>query len=1567
MSIVKKAVSMFLTTAILAPMCLIAPGISAGAAAAVTISDLKVCETSNPVGIDTTPTFSWVLSSDGYDKSQTAYKIIVSSTRELAEAGRGDLWYSGKVSAENNYDVEYAGQDLQSKTTYYWTVEVWDETGKSIGKSEISSFSTGIFSDDEWQGDWIGMESKSYDLTLDGAYWIWKRAGSGFGSTPEGTQYIRKSFTLDADKTVQEVLIGFSADDQSELYFNGVKQAESAAWSTGGLFDATNFVTDGTNVMAVSGYNSSTGYAGIIAKIQITYTDGTTQIYKTDTGWKMTDTASDGWYDVGFDDSSWGSPDQAVLFGQSPWGTGVSLEVAGSRSAVTLRKEFDVSKTVESAFVYVCGLGFFDLTVNGTRPDDSLLNPCNTQYDQTVLYRTFDVTDLLNSGEANAVGVELGNSFYNETSGVWSWGTAIWRDNPKLLFNLEITYSDGTTDMIVSDTSWSVTNQGPTVSNGIYYGETYDARKELTGFDMAGYDDSAWLPASVVEAPTGELVCQVMDPVKRTQSYTAQSIMKLDNGSYVVTAPEMVAGWMKLMNIQQEAGSKITITYGEKLNSDGTVQKLGGTDGVNSNWWPEYYIMQDNYIAKGTGDESFEPKFSYKGFEYIQIDGYEGDLTADDLAIYRTANDVDIVSEVETSNDMINQLHQIMRTTMLNNFQGKPTDTPVWEKNGWLGDANVALQTMMYNFDMSNFLPNFIEIMEDCFDYYGTVPNMVPTADWGVDNSAVWNTIFVYGVAELCNYYGMTSYSDEQYDVMRQFALKDIDAIQGNGWVWYDGQLSDWVSPIGGSDPDVQYNENQSEGSGIAGSCFVYGMLDAMASFADQMDKTEDAAEYRAAMDNIKSAFNAKFYNSDEQIYETTTWTQIGTRTEYRQTSNLLALAFGMVPDEYVDGVVSNLINDIVEKDYHLDTGCVGTKYILPVLCDYGYTDVAYKIMTQDTYPSWGYWLTQEATSTWEMWESTARSHDHYFLGTYDEWIYSDLAGITDIEDGYKTFTIQPYMIGDLDYVTSSVDTVRGELKSAWSLNADGTATVEVTVPFGSTAKIVLPTDNAASVTLDGAAVATSMDGIQDVSLSDGQVAVTAGSGSYTFVTAANLNTVYKDTLSEAIATAQSTDVSALPQVLKDALSSTIASAQAVYDKADAIQYEVNAAAKSIENMLTEITGSEARQALSAAAIAAAAQTFDAQYYPADTLAAYESALLTAQKLAANYDIPDEQLAAAKEQLSSALTALQNAKSVNLALDKSATASSSNETDYWGWGLSLITDGDTQNINRDNDYAGYCSNDNSSVDHTEWVNVDLGAKQELNQVVLYAACANVAGEMIGYGFPSDFEIQVSDDAQNWTAVYSATDYAVPGYGPQTFDFDTVSARYVRLYATSLNPKVTDGNSYRLQISEFEVYKLSASAETSALTYAELSSGYLSPIFNIGTHQYTATVSRKTDSITVTGYTHAGDAAVINGQSCESGTASSAIPLRYGSNAITLSAGSQNTVITVYREPLKGDLDNNGTVTVSDVVEMRSVIMQGNADENTIEVGDLDDTGTLTVSDVVELRAKIIAGNWDTQN
>ncbi|MDF2567812.1 MAG: hypothetical protein K0R90_1268, partial [Oscillospiraceae bacterium] len=1368
-----------------------------------TIYDLKVENMENPLGIDSSkPVFSWKLNLSGYARAQSAYQLVIASTVQKASAHQGDIWDSAKTLSEKNVDVAYNGSALTSKTKYYWSVQTWDETGASLGWSDVSTFETGMLSASDWTAKWI---STNKVLTLSNAKWIWNRRGMGASSVPAETMYFRKTFTPDPSKVVDSVYLGLSGDDYAIIYLNGEKVAESGnytdSWKTGTLVDITNKMTNGANIIAASATNTSAGYAGLISKIQINYKDNTTDTIVTDESWLTSLGVSQGWQNAGYSTNGWVAPDQAVAYGGAPWNSNVNLPTSpktDENSAPIFRKEFSASKQIKSARAYICGLGLFELKINGTLADDSVLNPAHTQYDKTVFYRVFDVTSLLSQGK-NAIAVELGNSFFNSDTGMWNWNSGVWKSNPKLLMEVSIEYADGTTEKIITDESWKMCQNGPTTYNSIYFGEIYDANKEKTGYDKPDYDESNWKSATATTAPSGTLKFQNMEPIKRQESYTPE-VKKLSNGDYLIKNPVMTSGWAKI-KFNAPKGTHITITYGEKLDYAGSLLKPIRTD------WFADTLQEDEYYCKGVQNETYEPKFSYKGYQYILVSGYTGNLTSSAVTTYSIYNDVDKIAQFETSDDLINTMHENMQRTILNNFQGKPTDTPLWEKNGWTGDVNIAIQTMAYNFDINLFMSKFMDDMEDGQTSSGIVGDIAPNADWGVQNNPVWSSVYIFGVYELYKYFGNTSIVSEQYDSMKKYMAHTTTELQNNNWTWREDMRGDWVSPSGGSDPNVSGNDAASEGSGIVASGYAYYAYGAMAEMAELMGKTTEAAEYKATRQKIKTAFNTKFYNSQKKIYETTVWNQKGTRTKYRQTSNIVPLFLGLVEEQNKQAVLDNLVADIKQKGYHLDVGFVGTRWILPVLTDNGYEDIAYKIVTQTTYPSWGYWIEQGATSTWEAYEKTSRSYNHYFLGTYDEWFYKYLAGIKDIEQGYKSFTINPTVFGELSFVNTSIETPKGTLKNNWRFSEGNTITAEITVPVGSTANIYFPTSNLNLVKIGGNAVTDATPGVVSIEAVGKQVKVVAQSGTYVFVSDTANIPIYRTELFNVLENANAVaevdyDASAWKEFVI-----VRTKAKTVLDNRESTQIQINAVKKELEDALTALEEhiNQARAQLKTLIKEIQDYGMKSSNYVYSAWYDFNAQLTSAKTVSTNVSSSQELLTQTYGKLNSALKQISRFRIGNLALTKQVTASSSAEKPNYNWAKTNINDGDKKNTNSSGEYCGWSSDSSTAVDHEEWVSIDLGMKSRFDNVTIYPSTSTPLVANSCYGFPKSFEILTSVDGQNWEVAYQKTNYEIPGYGAINFKIGEKYARYIKFVGKSLNPKPTDNNMYRMQICEIEVY------------------------------------------------------------------------------------------------------------------------------------------------------------------
>lgn len=1375
---------------------------------AVVISNLEVNGSEKPLGIDdANPVFSWQLSSEARGKKQSAYQIVV-------KEGSETVWDSTKITAENNYGVLYGGTALKSKTLYDWTVKVWDENDEECA-TESSTFETGIMSQDEWTASWIGAPTAP-DMSFNGANWIWDRDGHNVNEIPEETLYFRRKISLDTSK-VDYVRIAMSADDNARLYINGNSVLPTLnieeAWKSAAYTTVSASALEEENVIAVEATNTSNGYAGLLAKIEVYYTNSSAHdTYVTDGSWKISDTKDAGWNTLSFDDSGWKTltGDDVIPYGSNPWGNNVSFAGGEGSSAPILRKQFSTDgKTVKSARAYIVGLGLYDLKINGKNPYDSVLNPANTDYSDTVLYDVYDVTEALNTGD-NAISVELGNGFYNMDFGGWGWSGSPWKDNPKLRFELDITYTDGSTQKVYSNSDWKYYGGGPTTSNRVYHGETYDARNAAE-FSLVSYDDSAWQNAGIVSAPGGKLVWQDMEQMKKTAFFGSESgaegALAVNYSSSTqkttVTVPRMITGWSKIVFRNTSPGQQIVIDYGEIIGADGNLERKE----------QEGIFQRDTYICKGVSGnevEVFEPKFTYKGFQYVQVSNYTG-LTADDVTCYMINTDVASTARFSSSNEMLNTLHGTMVNTLLNNYQGKPTDTPYLEKNGWLGDVNIALETMGFDFDIARFMKKFLGDIRDSQQADGKIPLIAPfSGQFGNENYPVWTTVYIFAVDELVNTYGMGWLVPEFYESLKKLMDLDVQKM-GTSYVWEDdyNNLGDWVSPIGNE--NGAYSEHPYEDSSLYATAYIYEALGVMVKYATSVGETEDAASYAQVRENVLSAFNAKYLNNG--IYTPSSYysADLLNRTQYRQSANILPLAFGMVPEQSKETVVANLVKDIKDKDYHLDTGVIGTKYILPVLSDNGYSDVAYRILTQKTYPSWGYWLEKGATSLWEMWESTARSHDHYFLGTYDEWFFSYLGGVKDVVDGYKSFTLEPLMAGDLKTVDVSLDTVRGNLAIKWELKAQNIATFNVTVPFGSTAKFVLPTSSASGVTLDGAALSDTANGVESVAVENGKLTVVLGSGSFAFVCTADKRDIYSGTLTELVATAEKFEEIDYKAEGWTKFSAALTEAKDVLTNTSSTQEQIDAASSKLQAAITELSGSvnTYRVALKASVQDIMNSGVMNLSYADGAKDEFIAALSAANKATRNSELNEEQMKVEYETFERAVVNLLSNCKENFAKLKSVSLSSSSSVsaENDGWNLQYINDGVTDGTAT----QGWSSSNLLSSQHEEWVRLDFGSSYYIDRIVIYAA-----GEHNGtyYGMPRDFVIEVSNDGENFIAVAEKTGYTATE-AAQTFTFDKTNARYLRVRGTKLNVYPHESNTYRMQLAEIEVYN-TVSANKSAL-------------------------------------------------------------------------------------------------------------------------------------------------------
>lgn len=960
------------------------------------------------LGTDVTaPRLGWVLAADGTGARQTAYQIEVGTA-----PGRADVWQSGWARSDRTTGIPYGGTALSPRTRYHWRVRVWDGMNRVSAWSADSWWETALLGT-PWQARWIGAAEESIGFT--GASWIWS------ATTPPESRWFRTRVDLPAG-AVRARLVA-TADDDFTLYVNGIEALhvpeETDAWQIGRRADVTRLLQGGRIVLAARATNRSAGPAGLLLRLLVDLPDGQREIV-TGPGWKVADTEQPGWHTPDFDDSAWTPATVLDPYGQGPWGSNVTVV---EQPAPLLRKEFDLSKPVQRARLYVSGLAYHETEINGRRVGDRVLDPGFTDYDNTVLYAVHDVTADVRPGR-NAIGVTLGRGFYGmKTPNVWRWERPPWHDEPKLLAQLEIDHPDGTRTTVASDESWRLT-EGPTVSNSLYTGETYDARLVPAGWTSPGFDDSGWHPAPVRPAPKGTLKAQEHEPIRVVETVTP-SWTTPKPGVFVADMGRTMSGWTQL-TVNAPAGTTVRLKHGETLYPDGTVRMEDGHVAGNR-------MQLDEYICAGR-EETWEPKFSYKGFRYVEVTG----LPAAPRLVGRVVHsDVPAVSTFRCSEPLFEQYDAAMRRTVLNNLHGIPTDTPTYEKNGWTGDAQVGAPSMLAEFGMAKFFTKWLGDLADSQDTAGQLPVIVPSGGWGYRELAPapeWTTVYPFVLREMYRVYGDDRLPAQHWPVLTRYLDWEIGRLQ-NGLVVT--ALGDYLPPGSTGLPP--------EDTRLTATAYLYRALLHTAELGTVIGKP--VPRYREVAANLLSTFNRTFLDG---YYRT------AKDPDYRQTSNAIPLAFGMVPAGSVQAVADRLAAEVRANGNHVNVGCLGASVLLKALSDNGHADVAHAMATERSYPSWGHWFANGADTMWEMWDTGTRSRNHYFKGTVAQWLYEHVAGLVPGDAGYRTFTVRPNATTGLSWAQLEFESVRGRIGVAWA-KVDGVFRLTVDVPVGSTAEVHVP------------------------------------------------------------------------------------------------------------------------------------------------------------------------------------------------------------------------------------------------------------------------------------------------------------------------------------------------------------------------------------------------------------------------------------------------------------------------------------------------------------------------------
>ena len=741
------------------------------------------------------------------------------------------------------------------------------------------------------------------------------------------------------------------------------------------------------------------------------------------------------WFETGPSPQEWS---QAAWIGKPP---------GGSLAAPLLRHVFAVKPGLASARLYVAAGGYADVSINGHPASDAVLSPDFTDYDKRVLYLAHDVTALLQPGMANAIGIELGRGFYGLTNpDVWHWEKAPWHGEPRVRALLKLCYADGHCQFVGTGADWHV-HDGPTLLDDVYGGETYDARRALPGFDTATFDDHDWRRAAVLPAPKGVLEAQREPPIRVVQTLHATAVTKLCNGSYVFTFSRVMAGWATL-TVQGRAGDTLVLHYGEKLLPDGSV------DDRDDHHYFQHGLQTDRITLAGHGLERWHSHFSWKGFRYVQVDGWRGPAPSLDAATAQIVHsDIAVIGHFSSSNSLLNWIHTAAVDTMLNNLYGLPTDTPMYEKNGWTGDGMLGADMMLRNLDAATLLSKWVQDIADARNADGAPLLIAPNPGWGDVRAPPWHAAYVLVPWSLYWQRGDRRVLADHVAGMAHYV--DLEYARSPGGM-ADTALGDWVSPSTPAD-----GGNAPEDKHIAATAYLYRMADTMAQIERVLGNDSEAQHFDTMAIRVRGAFNHRFLDTNKSLYR-------GEGDDgVRQTHQLLALGFGLVPTMQRRRVADALVRAVHAHDDHLDTGALGTKLLLPVLTATGHADLAWIVATQTGFPSWGYWRANGATSLWEHWKLDARSRGHYFLGTIDDWLFGDVAGLRPLAPGWQRIDIHPALTAWLDHAEADTLTPYGRAAVSWS-HEHNRLELDVEVPVGSTAEVRMPASRPGAIIESG-------------------------------------------------------------------------------------------------------------------------------------------------------------------------------------------------------------------------------------------------------------------------------------------------------------------------------------------------------------------------------------------------------------------------------------------------------------------------------------------------------------------
>ncbi len=1037
----------------------LAIGLASAAKASVTPFDLRCEYTTDPLAIVAeNPRLFWKERGSGRGQKQTAYQILVADSREHLAHNEGDLWDSGRVSSDETIQIPYQGKSLASNQRVYWKVRVWDEKEKVSRWSKPATWTMGFLHSTDWTAKWIGYAPPPTvpTVSITEAKWIWHAAD---GETPPaGSRWFRGTLNLPADVSITSAQLAITADDRYTVSVNGGASHSGDSWRTYQTYDVTHDLHPGPNTVQVTAENASAGPAGVIARLVVTTSTGTFQLV-TDRTWETAESTTASF-----------TPARVIGdYGTAPWGNINASNTVGRTPPPYFRKTFPIAKPIRRAVLYATALGVYELSLNGKRVSNDILSPGWTDFRKRVHYLAYDVTPLVKSGP-NVLGAILGDGWYASYL-AFTGRHHFYGGEPKLRLQLQLDYSDGTQETVGTDSTWK-TAYGPIQGADMLMGCATDTRKEIPGWNTADFDDSLWKTATVQTDPALQIDSQPNEPIRPTGYLRAQKRSEPKPGVYLYDIGQNMVGWTRL-TVAGQAGQTVTVRCGERLNPDGTLY----TTNLRS------ARATDTYILKG-GRQTLEPKFTFHGFQYVEVTGTKTPPSLRDVVGVVIDSDLQSTLAFNSDNPLLNRLVLNIDWGYRGNSLDVPTDCPQRdERAGWMGDAQVFAKTAMFHRDAAPFYTKWLWDVEDGQFPDGSLPDVAPSILGG--GNAAWEDAGVITAYRLYEMYGDTEVIRQHWASLTRF-MEHLATVAPDG-IRSAGAYGDWLLLDG------------PQQSPIHGTAYYYRSASLMAIMAQAIGRTDEATQYRALTEKIRDAFRTHFVTDDGHVAD---------KGQESQTFYALALEWDLLPEAERPLAVARLQEMLQKRGGHLATGFIGTPVLLDGLARAGQASTSNALLLTETYPSWLYQVKLGATTMWERWDGWTpdrgfqdpgmNSFNHYWLGCVGEWIYTGVAGIDTDGPGWGKITIHPHVAGSLKRVRCRYDSIRGPIESKWEKHTDGSLTLRITIPANVTATVYVPARTIDQVT-EGGKPATAAPGVTFLRQALASTVFSVGSGKYTF------------------------------------------------------------------------------------------------------------------------------------------------------------------------------------------------------------------------------------------------------------------------------------------------------------------------------------------------------------------------------------------------------------------------------------------------------------------------------------